>query len=153
MTINLEKHITSDQPDISWRFDDKKEVLRKVRVLDKETENLIWGKLKGDFLIQDNELKRDKFDKFESIEFSDNYDAVTLRLKELFENSSTTDKVVLTWFSDGHSFVTDLETFISNWEDFFYPSSDDLVVVNENWDWIILIAHFESFQLGLGIKD
>lgn len=152
MIKDLEKHITLDKPDIDWRFDDKLQVLEKIKVIDKETENLIWGKLKGDNLIKDHELNEHMFDTFESIEFGDSYDLVTIRLKELFPTASTNNKIVLTWFSARHSFLTDLKTFIDNWDNFFYPSSDDLVVTNENWDWIIYIAHFESFQIGRGIK-
>jgi hypothetical protein len=153
MIKDLEKHITSDKPDIDWRFDDNQNVLEKIKVVDKETENFIWDKLKGDGFILDYELNEDKFETFESIEFGDNYELVTTRLKQLLKTTSNNDKVILTWFSARHSFLTDLKTFVDNWDDFFYPSSDDLVVITENWDWIIYIAHFESFQFGQRIKS
>lgn len=152
MIKNLERHITSDTPDIKWRFDDKQQVYEKIKVLDKEIDNLIWDKLKDDIFYTDYNVNESKFETFESIEFSDNYKLVTARLKELFKTNSTNVEVVLTWFSSGHSFLTDLKTFTDNWDDFFYPSSDDLIVINENWDWIIYISHFESFQLGQKIK-
>lgn len=148
MIKDLEKHITLDKPGIDWRFDDK-EVLKKIKVVDKEAENLIWDRLKSDNFIQDYTLNKDKFEIFETIEFADNYDDVTIRLKEL---SIKNDKILLIWFSAQHTLLTDWKTFIDNWDDFFYPSSDDLIVINENWDWIIYIAHFESFQFGRGIK-
>jgi len=152
MIKDIELHITSEKPDIVWRFEDKEEVLKKIKVLDKETENLIWNKLKGDSIIPDYILNESKFETFESIEFRDNYDLVTDRLKELFKTSSINVKVVLTWFSSGQSFLTDLKTFMDNWDDFFYPSSDDLVIIHENWNWVIYIAHFECFQLGQKIN-
>jgi hypothetical protein len=152
MIEDLEKHITLEKPDIDWRFDNKQQVLEKIKVLDTETENIIWDKLKGDNFIHDYELNENKFETFENIEFSNNYDRVTTRLKELFKNTSTNDKVVLTWFSARHSFLTDLKTFVDNWDDFFYPSSDDIIVINETWDWIIYIAHFECFQFGQRLK-
>ncbi len=130
MIKDIEIHITSEKPDIVWRFEDKQEVLKKIKVLDKETENLIWNKLKGDSIIPDYILNESKFETFESIEFRDNYELVTDRLKELFKTSSINVKVVLTWFSSGQSFLTDLKTFIDNWDDFFYPSSDDLVIIH-----------------------
>jgi hypothetical protein len=123
-------------------FDDNPQVVEKIKVVDKETENFIWDKLKGDGFIPDYKLSEDKFETFESIEFGDNYELVTTRLKELLKTTSNNDKVILTWFSAGHSFLTDFKTFVDNWDDFFYPSLDNLVVITENWDWIIYIAHF-----------
>lgn len=138
-----------DKPDIDWRFDDKLEVLSKINVIDKAAESLIWDRLKADNFIADYTLNKKKFETFETIEFADNYDSVTNRLKEL---AQTNDNIVLTWFSAQHTLLTDWKTFTDNWDDFFYPSSDDLIVINETWDWMIYIAHFESFQLGRGIK-
>lgn len=149
MIIDLEKHITPEKPDIDWRFHGNEGVLTKLKAVDKQTGDLIWEKLKNENFISDYVLNRDKFEIFETIEFGDNYESVTNRLKEL---PKTNDKIVLTWFSVQHAILTDWETFVDNWDDFFYPSSDDLIVVNENWDWIIYIAHFESFQMGRGVK-
>lgn len=149
MIKDLEKHIISDKPDIAWRFEDKEYVLRKIRVLDREAENLIWDLLKTEKFLLPYELNKDKFKNFETIEFADNYESVTIRLREILE---TDEEIILTWASDGHSLLTDSMTFIDNWDDFFYPSSDDLIVINCSKDWIIYIAHFESFQFGQGIK-
>ncbi|WP_456458292.1 hypothetical protein [Reichenbachiella sp.] len=149
MIKDLEKHITLDKPDIDWRFEDNEEVLKKLKVVDKQTENFIWERLKADNFIADYALNKDKFEAFETIEFADNYDSVTNRLKEL---PNTNDKIVLIWFSGQHTLLTDWKTFADNWDDFFYPSSDDLVVISETWDWIIYIAHFESFQMGQRIQ-
>ncbi len=149
MIKDLEKHITLDKPDIDWRFDDNQEVLEKLKVVDKETVSFIWEKLKVDYFTVDNMLNKDKFEVFETIEFAGNYEAVTNRLKEL---PNTNDKIVLTWFAAQQTLLTDWKTFADNWDDFFYPSSDDLIVINETWSWVIYIAHFESFQMGRGIK-
>lgn len=149
MIKDLEKHITLDKPDIDWRFDDNEDVLKKLKVVDKQTASFIWEKLKADKFIADYILNKDRFEIFETIEFADNYDSVTNRLKEL---PNTNDKIVLTWFSAQRTLLTDWKIFTDNWGDFFYPSSDDLVVINETWDWVIYIAHFESFQMGRGIK-
>jgi hypothetical protein len=146
---DLEKHITFDKPHIYWRFDDKLDVLNKIKVIDEAAASLIWDRLNTGNFITDYALNKDRFDTFETIEFADNYDSVTKRLKEL---AQTNDNIVLTWFSAQHTLLIDLKTFTDNWDDFFYPSSDDLVVIHKNWDWIIYIAHFESFQIGQGIK-
>lgn len=145
MIKDLEKHTTFDTPDIDYRFDGKVTILKKIKVLDKEVENLIWDKLKSDNFVKDYSLNKDKFEVFEIIEFKDKYGLITKRLNEL---TKTNDKVILTWFSGQHTLLTDSKTFIENWDSFFYPSSDELIVINETWNWIIYIAHFESFQFG-----
>lgn len=149
MIKDLAKHITSKKPDIAWRFEDNEEVLENVKVVDKQTENLIWEKIKAENFIVNYSLNKGKFETLETMDFGDNYDLVTKKLKEL---PNTNDKIVLTWFSEQHTLVTDWKTFSENWDDFFYPSSDDLLVINENGHWIIYFAHFQSFQIGQGIK-
>jgi len=150
MIKDLEKHITLDKPDIGWRFDDNEEVLKCIKVVDKETGDLIVEKLKAGNFILDYALSKDKFEIFEIIEFSDDYNLVTKKLKELLR---TNDKIVLTWFSGQQTLLTDWKTFTDNWDDFFYPSSDDLLVISQTWDLIIYISHFESFQIGQRIKS
>lgn len=145
MINDLEKHTTFETPDIEYRFDNKVDVLKKLKVIEKEIANLIYDKLKAESFIQDYSLNKDKFEVFEIIEFKDNYGLITKKLNDLIKNN---DNVILTWFSGQHTLLTDSKTFIENWDCFFYPSSDDLIVINETWNWIIYFAHFESFQFG-----
>lgn len=153
MITDLEKHLTSAKPDIDWRFDDQvenlKETLKKISVVDNEAENLIWDSIKGGDFLQDYSLNKNKFDTFEEIEFSGDYSLITKRLKEM---KNTGDKVILTWFSGDQTLLTDLKTFIDNWHNFVSPSADDLLVIDEKWNWIIYISHFELFQFGQGIE-
>lgn len=59
--------------------------------------------------------------------------------------------VILTWVS-GQTLTTSFNTFVDNWDTIFYPSSDDIFVIDENWKWVIYLAHFERFQIGRGIN-
>ncbi len=133
--------------EIGWRFEDKKEVLEKLIVLNNHTESEIWNKLKSNDFLESYSLNKDKFEVFETIEFKNNYELVSNKLSELSNH-----KIILTWFSGNETLVTDMNTFRNNWDDFFYPSSDDLLIIKEDWDWIIYISHFECLQYGSKIK-
>lgn len=98
--------------------------------------------------IEKFSINKDKFELFEEIFFVDNYDSVSSKLKKM---NNLKDKVILTYLS-GESFYLDFDVFVDNWLDFYYPSSDDILIINEKRNWIIYLTHFESFQLGHGRK-
>lgn len=147
MIDNLDKYVTSDNLDINWRFEDKKEVLTQIKSLDQKAYEIIWDKLFNDNIVGKFTLNKDRFKTFEEKDFNDDYSWTTKRLLE-FENRE--DEVILIW-ATGQAILTDLQTFIDNWEDFYCPSSDDLLIINSKRDWIIYLAHYECFQFGQGI--
>lgn len=104
--------------------------------------------MKNENLVGEYELRSGNFERIETIQFADDYDIVSHRLKPLIE---TTGKVLLTWHSGIDPIVTDTATFVDNWDNFYYPSSDDLVVISESWDWIAYFAHYETLFLGQGV--
>ena len=147
MIDNLDKYVSSDNLDINWRFEDKKEVLTQIKILDRKAYDLIWEKLFNNNIVGKFTLNEDRFKTFETKEFNNNYNWTTARLKE-FKNKE--DEVILVW-ADGQAILTNLQTFIDNWDDFYYPSSDDLLIINGKRDWIVNLAHYECFQFGQGI--
>ncbi len=149
MINDLEKYINSDKIGIDWRFENQVEVLSRIKCINKEGKDLLWDKLLRGNLLQDYSLNKEKFETFEEKEFCNNYDLIATRLKEI---NNQTDKVILTWFT-GETLFTDVKSFIDNWESFYYPSSDDLLVIHEKQDWIIYISHFEVFQFGQRVNE
>ena len=127
------------------RFDSHEEIIVKLKVIDNATEKIVWNKLKDGILLENYSLNMDKFIEFEEIEFSADYSIVTKKITDFFKGH---EQLILTWFSNEKSLTTDSNTFIQNWEDFYSPSADDLVVVNKDFDWVIYIAHYEVFRLG-----
>lgn len=146
MEREIEIKITDENPNISQRFDDNLEIVARINVIDKATEELLWSRLKDGILLENYSLNKDMFLIFEELDFSSDYIIVTQRMTDFFKDNE--EQLILTWFSNEKSLTTDSNTFIHNWEDFFSPSADDLVVVNKNLDWVIYIAHYEVFQLG-----
>jgi hypothetical protein len=147
MVDNLDKHITSDRLEIDWRFEDKIEVLTKLKILDRKAYDLIWHKLFENTLVGKFTRNKVSFKYFEQDDFNEDYNWTTKRLQE-FENQE--DEIILIW-ATGQAILTNLRTFIDNWDDFYYPSSDDLLVINLKRDWIINLAHDECFQFGKGM--
>ncbi len=136
---------TEENPNCSHRFDSHEEIIVKLKVIDNATEKIVWNKLKDGILLENYSLNMDKFIEFEEIEFSADYSIVTKKITDFFKGH---EQLILTWFSNEKSLTTDSNTFIQNWEDFYSPSADDLVVVNKDFDWVIYIAHYEVFRLG-----
>lgn len=150
MFKELDKYIISDEPDISDRFGSNPDILNKVNVVNSQAEKLIWNKLKRrHVLLKSYSLNEEAFDRFETLEFRDRYQLATKRLKELIQEN---ERIILTWFAAQHTLLTDYRTFTENWLDFFYPSVDDLIVINYEWDWIMYFAHYEYLQFGSGLK-
>ena len=135
---------TEENPNCSHRFDSHEEIIVKLKVIDNATEKIVWNKLKDGILLENYSLNMDKFIEFEEIEFSADYSIVTKKITDFFKGH---EQLILTWFSNEKSLTTDSNTFIQNWEDFYSPSADDLVVVNKDFDWVIYITHYEVFQL------
>jgi hypothetical protein len=44
MIDNLDKYVSSDNLDINWRFEGKREVLTQIKILDRKAYDLIWEK-------------------------------------------------------------------------------------------------------------
>jgi hypothetical protein len=146
----LEDKATDNESDISWRFEEKNDILKKILTVDKEGEELINDYLESNNFIKNFELNKNRFDIFEEIEFENNYNLITFRLEELF---TTNSQVVLFWLQDSCTILTDLQTFIVNWEDFYYPSSDDLIVINQIDNWVMYFTHYELYQFGRILKS
>lgn len=149
MIENINKYITTENPEIAWRFQDNIGVLKDVQVLSIEANSILWNKILENKIIKDFSLNKEKFESVEEKLFDNEDDQVTKQLKE-FKNKE--DKVILLW-DNSQALITNLETFVENWKYFFYPVSDDLLIINTSQNWIIYISHFKCFQCGLGIKN
>jgi hypothetical protein len=52
------------------------------------------------------------------------------------------ENVIITW-GRKTALTTTKSIFIKYWDDFFYPSSDDVTVISENTNWVIFYRHLE----------
>jgi len=150
MKREIEVITTSENPNVTHRFDQKLNLISKLKVIDETSEKLFWERLKDGILLNDYSLNIDKFEQFEKFNFEGDYEKITERLNNIFKEP---EQIILSWFTSERSLLTDSASFIQNWEYFFSPSADDLLIFNKNFNWLIYIAHYEYFYFGQGMKS
>ena len=69
--------------------------------------------------------------------------AVRSDLRALPIDAST--EIMLSW-NASTALVTDWDTFVSHWDDFCYPASDDVVIWPIVGAWTLCYHHYEVFQ-------
>lgn len=62
----------------------------------------------------------------------------------LTERIPSRTPVVVSWDA-AHAILTDSELFISHWDDFCYPSSDDVSVMPLDGSWVLHFWHWQQF--------
>lgn len=145
MKLDLLNHIDNAVPKILKRFDFPDLYAGKILSVEKGIEKQLWDKLTDRQIIQAYSLNRDELSEFENFDFSDNYDKVLKRLKMLGNGN---ERLLLIWNTEFNPVTTDLKTLISDWEEFYQPSSDDLFIVEDKLKWIVYLSHFEVFMFG-----
>ncbi|WP_306639816.1 hypothetical protein [Sanyastnella coralliicola] len=56
------------------------------------------------------------------------------------------EDVIVTW-NRSTTLKTSKEIFIKYWDDFCYPSSDDITVISEETNWVLFYRHFEAVNV------
>ena len=62
-------------------------------------------------------------------------------------SSELSQPVIVSW-DRATALQTTWEFFTAYWDDFCYPSSDDVTVVPDSWRWVLRYTHWEEFQFG-----
>ena len=89
-------------------------------------------------IIKAYELCEEGFQKFEHFDFSGNYSIINKKFKSLPKE----ERVLLIWNYGFNSFITDADTLIKNWKNFYYPSSNDIFLISESVSWIAYLSHY-----------
>ena len=62
---------------------------------------------------------------------------------------STLEAVIVSW-DKATALRTDWQFFCRHWDDFCYPSSDDVIVTAQGDQWLLCFRHFEEFTFYRG---
>lgn len=156
MTINLENiqnHIIEMKDfELKWRFTEEKyDVLpelhlNQIKPLSKGACNFLDQYIKST-VLQDNEpFKKNLFHTVEYIYVSE---ANERDVKEwLYQRGVAFDKnVYVSWDSEKGAIVP-WKILIDYFDSFYYPGSDDLIAIDENLNWALLFAHWETIFFG-----
>jgi hypothetical protein len=153
MDIKTLKTTSMDSFPLKWRWTDPKyclmpeEDLNKILPLSKESAKIVWEKSlkfvgEGNDFSPSPELSKE----IDSVEAVDK-ESLSTWLKNKLEYS----QIIVSWQPDS-AVITDTERFLMYWDDFCYPSSDDVSVWPENETWVLHYSHEEIFWYGIAVS-
>jgi hypothetical protein len=148
-SLTKEDFISLSKFNLKWRFTEDKynrlpeEDLSLIQPLSKrkaEEFNRYSQKYPGNAT-----LLKSEFGSIESLNISDNHGAVRswLRAKEIHLET----KVAVSW-DNTDCVITLWRVFCKYWDDFCYPSSDDVLIWSSAEDWFLYDCHHEIFEYG-----
>ncbi len=95
--------------------------------------------------FKDRVLNIDKFEKIEEFDTSKDQDSVKKWLVEIIPNDGD---IIISW-DNQNCVLTPKKLFCNRWDDFCYPTSDDVVILPHDGNWVLSYAHYEQFQFGI----
>lgn len=96
-------------------------------------------------LLEGDGLSPVHFEQIASLSAERSKAEVTAWLRERFPNPNA--QVTISWLRH-LALRTTWQIFTGHWDDFCYPSSDDVVVLPEDGSWLLLYHHEEIFTFG-----
>lgn len=148
MKIELDKKeiILLEDFELNWRWDDihnpniSIEDRRQIKPLSVQESRRI-NKVIDYFEIEDNLFKA-----FEPTEWfranSETKNAIDKFSKDFQELSQNFDENLFISWNRSTCIYTTKEIFIKYWDDFCYPSSDDITIISELTNWVYFYRHF-----------
>jgi hypothetical protein len=145
----LQAKVKMEEFPLQWRFTDPqyypppKEIIEKIHPLDRD------GARKA------NELSKQllfQWSKEKTYETKQSYDIGELTGSELCPilsdfGISDSEMALLSWDESTASLAT-WGLFMRHFDHFFYPSSDDITITNEQFSWVVLVEHSAKISLG-----
>jgi hypothetical protein len=96
---------------------------------------------------QDISILRELFSKVTFYPKNDFSDSSREEIIKWFHGLGITENVVkIYWHSTNEGISVDFETFVENFDEFWYPSSDDIWVIGNEKSWLIQVDHEERFS-------
>ncbi len=141
--------ISMDKFKLNWRWTDEnycllsESELSYILPLDSRTAKEIWGKSLT-FIDKENEFSPNP-KLFDSIDFIDTTDSD--KVIDWLSRKMPSGDIIVSWQPDT-AVKTTVELFIKYWDEFCYPSSDDVSIWPETEDWVIHFWHYEKACYG-----
>ena len=140
---------TLDKFPLKWRWTEPQycilsnEELSLIEPLSEESAKEVWEKSLS-FISRDSDFSpnRELFKEICEIECNDEND-IEIWLKQRIQ----AEKVIVSWQPDTAVIVSS-KLFIEHWEDFCYPSSDDVSIWPFDEKWVVHYWHEEMFCYG-----
>jgi len=145
--LNQDDYQPLDSFPLKWRWTDEQwtllppDVLAKIRPLTRARARELYETIyvyKG--------VKKGPFEIIDTIEVENKNDQEVRDW--LMSNLSKIEELVVASWSPDQALVTTAGIFCDHWDDFCYPSSDDLSLLPITQDWILFYSHEEVFFFG-----
>jgi hypothetical protein len=139
MDIDTLKKTDIDSFRLKWRWADPdyldmpEEDLNKINILSRESASAVF----------DESLRLIKNTDIENI--GERISTKNNGVYEYLSRIKIESKILVSWSPDC-AVVTTPDIFIKYWEDFCYPSSDDVSIWPENNAWFLQFFHYEEFS-------
>ena len=145
--------ISMDEFSLKWRWDNESHCLLsndelcQISPLSPTSSQQVWEKSLG-FVDskKDYELRTDLFDSIETIDATSDNDVERWLRTRMGKN-----EIFVSW-DRGTAVITSSDVFIQHWNDFCYPSSDDVTIWPKDISWVIQYRHHEQYSYGQSIK-
>ncbi len=134
---------------LKWRWTDKnycllsENELLHIHPLDSRTAKEVWEKSLT-FIGKDNEFSPSS-ELFDSIDFIDTSDSD--KVTSWLADKMPSGEIIVSWQPDT-AVKTTVELFIKYWDEFCYPSSDDVSIWPETENWVVHFWHYETACYG-----
>ena len=157
---NIEQHtIPFDQFELKWRFTEEKynvlpaSHLEQIQPLDKVASKFLNDLTMG--LFDRRQVLGPSF--FEYREATHVPDYVLPETEEyikkwLYHRGLPFEQQVFASWDPNVGAITNWKMVVKYWSDFWYPSSDDLVVVDKTLSWALVIYHYDYIEFGTNIE-
>lgn len=144
---------------LKWRFTDPKyDVLlpihlEQIQPLDAPSSELIWNFiLDSNFLVlkisTDDLFKPGFFRHYETTLIPGNPDEDSRIRKWLYRCALPFDQEIFLSWEPKCAIKTTWKMLVKHWSSFYYPGSDDLVVIDRSLDWCVLFFHELELHFG-----
>ncbi len=141
-----------DDFSMKWRFTDANYDLlppihlEQLKPLDKKASNFLWSFIASTQLHADVPFKKDFFRNIDKTRILDDNDREIK--KWLYQRGLPFDKdVYLSWQQDT-AMIVPWKLLIKYFDAFYYPSSDDLTVIDQSINWALLFFHEDEIYFG-----
>ena len=137
---------------LNWRFIDKNYNvlpdyhLKGLKPLGKQAAKFLFDYIKTNDLHGDMPFKKSFFKRIDIIEIKENNEN---EVKNWLFNCGLNSKeeIFLSW-DNGTAMIVSFGLLIEYFDDFYYSSSDNLTVFQENLDWALLFFHADQIYFG-----
>jgi len=134
---------------LKWRWTDPtycelpEDELALIQPLSEGSAKQLWEKSRT-FLEKDSDFSFDKerFQSVDSIKCTE-----SKAVKQWLTDRLPTGALIISWRPDT-AVLTQAALFTKYWEEFCYPSSDDVAIWSETENWLLHYSHEEVFSFG-----